>query len=228
MRILIVSPDSDLETDAEIVASASDKQPYILNGFVTRREVLREIEAGKYYAVHFGGHGDARSLWVTDGRLGDGEMTLAFERSSRAGRPVQVVLLNSCRSISAAARLHSLGAGAPAFVIGWRHDVGDEEATIFASVFWRSLTPGADVHGVFDAAVDTLYDEFPHCEPPILINGLRAVLQEVALELRSVKEEQERSIREGQVLRPVDKLLFLALGFTILSFMAFILTQTFL
>jgi hypothetical protein len=207
MRILIVVPDSDLLTHAELVSSASENRPTILSGLVTTREVISHIETGEYDAIHFGGHSNSSSLKMSDGMLHFTELEYAFDSAAQSGKPVRLCLLNGCRSIANAARLHRMGNGGPGYVIGWASDIDDVVASYFAVHFWRNMHVSSDVHAVFSGAVAalrdkyaSLYDDF---EPPILINGSRAMLQLMTVRLDDMtakNDELSRNLARNQFI----------------------------
>lgn len=207
MRILIVTPDSELRTNIELVAAATNNRPTILDRRVNTREVLGHIQSGEYEAIHFGAHGNEEALMMSDGPLHEADLEQAFDIAFRKGSPVRIVLLNACRSISTAARLHTMGVAGPGYVIGWRDEVEDEAASAFAAHFWRNIRPSGPVHEVFEAAAEVMRSEFPDQEDPILINGVKAQLIEVN---RRLKEIQHNT-------KPFNRLdIFIAAGFAIL------------
>ena len=126
MKILIVSPKSDIQADSELIAAAGENRPTILNDIVSGREVINAIASGKYNAVHFAAHGNQNALEMTDGLIDDMQLQAAFESAARNGVPVDVVVFNACRSIGPALRVYSSTKGGPSFVVAWRHDVGDD------------------------------------------------------------------------------------------------------
>lgn len=215
MRILIVTPGSDLSVSAELVAAASNNQPVVLGGIVTAREVLRHISSGDYDAIHIGSHGDENSLQMSDGELHDSDIEFAFEAAAARGKPVRIVLLNSCDSVAAAARLHRMGVGGPGYVIGWAYTVPDDVAQVFAVNFWRNLHDSSDVHQVFDAAVRSSRSEIPDFVAPVLINGIRAVVQELTREVKGL-----RQINDGLHEKAIDARMYDRVSLAILVMIA--------
>lgn len=178
--VLVMAPASNLKTTADIVAAANGMRVHVLDGLVSGREMLREIGAGGYEVVYFGGHGDDDGLEASDGRL-DEEFLRQALRNASAGR-LQIVVLNACNSISVAASLYR--AGVAPRVIGWPGDASDGAAAAWAKSFFRSLAMGADYWEAYASSVDVLRAEFPQQRPPELLNGRVSLLEQQVAEIR--------------------------------------------
>lgn len=193
MQILIVSPESDIQAELELIAAAGQNTPKILNSLVSTREVISEIASGRYNAVHFAAHGSNNALLMSDGYIDDMELQQAFELAAKKGMPIDITVLNACNSITSALKIYSSMKGGPSYVVAWRDKVEDSAAQFFAVRFWRSLAlDGEDVKSAFDNAQDALLREFPNAEPPMLLNGIKAVINELTREVARQNELIEK------------------------------------
>ncbi|MBK8211609.1 MAG: hypothetical protein IPK78_18290 [Rhodospirillales bacterium] len=175
LGVLIIAPESDLKNTADIVAAANGFRVNVLNGYVTGREALKEIGSGRYDVVYFGGHErELDSVTVSDGRLDEEYLRQAL-RSASSGR-LQIVILNSCDSISMAAALYR--AGVAPRVIGWPSEMSDAAAGSWAQNFFRSLALGAEFWEAFASSVEVLRVQFPTVKPPVFLNGRITLLEE--------------------------------------------------
>lgn len=171
---LVMTPAANLNTVADIVASANGMRLDVLDGLVPAREMLRRIGRGEHEVVYFGGHGEDDSLVASDGRLDENLLRQAL-RAASAGR-LQIVVLNSCRSLSVGAMLYR--AGVTPRVIGWPGDVVDEAAGYWAKAFFRSLAVGTDYWEAFEVSVAALRAAFPQQQAPELLNGRISLLEQ--------------------------------------------------
>lgn len=181
LGVLIIAPESDLKNMTDIMAAANGFRVNVLNGYVSSREALKEIGNGRYDVVFFGGHqNEADSIMMSDGRLDEEYLRQAL-RNASAGR-LQMLILNSCDSISMAAALYRSGV-APR-VIGWPGDVPDTTAGAWAQNFFRSLAMGAEFWEAFASSVEVLRAQFPDVKPPVFLNGRITMLEEQVAEIR--------------------------------------------
>lgn len=204
MKILIVAPDSDLNTQVDLIAAMGGNMATPLHGVVPVREVLNEIASGNYDAVHFASHGDRNALLMSDGTIDEDQLENSIKRSSDNGRQIKLVFLNACQSITTAIYIHSPKEGSPSFVIGWRTDVQDAVATSFAVRFYETLRLNdEDVHDAFDSGVAAIRRSYPEVESPLLLNGrlqdIRIAMNDLvirfgAMEKELVKERDEHRV----------------------------------
>jgi hypothetical protein len=188
--VLVLAPASELKNVAEIVAAANGMRVTVLDGLVSGREMLREIASGRHQVVFFAGHGDDSYLMMSDGRLADEYLRQALSNAS-----VEIVVLNSCRSISAAAALYR--AGVAPRVVGWPDVMSDAGAVAWARAFFRSLALGADYWEAYASAVELLRAQFAEDRPPELLNGRISLL-----ETRVAAIQADLESMRGQVVVP--------------------------
>jgi hypothetical protein len=196
MRLLVVAPGSNLQVNVEIIAAAANARTTTLNGHVPKRELLGHIESGDYDGIHFAAHGTPYSVQMSDETVYDSELQSAFDIAARKGKPVRIVLLNTCRSLPLAIRFHSMGTSSPRYVIGWRDDVEDEVAGEFAKAFWSKAYPDCDVHQTFDLAIDEIRHRFPAHELPNLINGMRTVIQDLIEQVQLLRRASDKNVAD--------------------------------
>lgn len=183
MRILLIAPESDLGTLAELIAAAGENQPTILHGWVGHREVLAALRRDVYDIIHFAGHGTTMRLELSDGPLAVEMFISAMEK-----RP-QLIFLNSCRSLAAAAQMHRHGAN---YVIGWRDEVNDKIAGEFAVSFYNTLKLNNNPLATFGTARSILVEFYPEQELPVLLNGRMLTMEQEIEALRRKIEENKQ------------------------------------
>lgn len=201
MKILIVAPDSDLNTHVDLVAAMGGNIATSLHGVVPVREVLNQIASGSYDAVHFASHGDRNALLMSDGMIDEEQLGNAIKQSARSGRQIKMIFLNACQSITAGVYIHSPAEGSPSFVICWRTDVRDDVAQAFAVRFYEALgINGEDVHDAFDSGVYAIRRVYPDVEPPLLLNGriqdLRVAMNDMIIRFTSLEKELQKAKSE--------------------------------
>jgi hypothetical protein len=203
--VLVIAPESDLNTVADIVAAANGFRVNVLRGYVTGRETLKEIGSGQYDVVYFGGHAhDEDSLRVSDGPLDEEYLKMAL-RNASSGR-LELVILNSCGSVAMAASLYR--AGVAPRVIGWAQDVSDETAGRWAQAFFTSAAMGVDYWEAYMGSTEVMRALDAGFTPPILLNG-RITL----LEVRVAAIQAQLAERDGMLMAPRWVLgLLLAIG----------------
>lgn len=201
MRILIVAPESELNTHVDLIAAMGGNLATPLHGVVPMREVLNEIASGQYDAIHFASHGTSNALATSDGMIDEEQLQIAIKKSSDNGRQVRLVFLNACQSITTGIYIHSPREGSPSFVIGWRTDVKDTVANMFATRFYSALAMnGEDVHDAFDSGVYAIKRAYPDVEVPLLLNGrlqdLRIAMNDMIIRFTSVEKELQESRKQ--------------------------------
>lgn len=182
MRILLVAPDSDLAVLAELIAAAGENQPTILHGNIGHRELLASLRGSVYDIIHFAGHGQTMRLTLSDGELSTEMLISSLDNQKRPN----LIFLNACKSLSAAAQLYRHGAN---YVIGWRDDVSDTVAGEFAVAFYNTLKLNAHPHRAFDIARRMMTEFHPGAEQPVILNGRMLSLEDEIAKLRSQIEE---------------------------------------
>ena len=187
----MIVPESGLLNVADLVAAANGSRVTALDRYVTGREALKEIGSGRYQVVYFGGHSDLDELTMSDGPLNQEYLQMAL----RSGN-VEIVILNSCASISMAAKLYRNGVTPRA--VGWRQeDLTDQTAIDWAKAFFRSRALGADYWEAYMNSVAVMRQTDTKFEPPVFLNG-RIVLLE-----QQVAAIQERLAHDdGKALVP--------------------------
>lgn len=178
MRILIVAPDSDLAVLAELIAAAGENQPTILHGLVSHRELLASLRGAAFDIIHFAGHGQTMRLTLSDGELSTEMLISSLDNQKRPN----LIFLNACKSLPAAAQLHRHGAN---YVIGWRDDVTDQVAGEFAVAFYNTLKLNSHPHRSFDIARRMMTEFHPGIEQPVVLNGRMLTMEEEIADLRS-------------------------------------------
>lgn len=189
--ILVIVPESNLANLADLVAAANGSLVTTLDGYVTGREALKEIGSGRHQVVYFGGHSCLNDLQMSDGPLNDEYLKMAL----RSG-DVEMVILNSCSSISMAAQLYRSGVTPRA--IGWQQeDLGDRTAIDWVKAFFQSLALGADYWEAYMNSVEVMRARDAGFKPPVFLNG-RIVL----LEQRVTAIQERIEALDGKALVP--------------------------
>lgn len=211
--ILIVAPDSDLNTVADLLAAAQGFRVNVLKGFVTGREALKEIASGRYQIVHFAGHGAVDGLRASDGPLDDEYLEMALRSSA-----VELVVLNTCSSVAIAAKLYR--AGVVPRAISWRVEVTDPDATAWAAAFYAALALGADYWEAYLSSVEVMQTRSPGFEPPVYLNGRIALLEQQVMAIQARLDGLHGAVVVSRRVVVTAALVFLAA--LLLTFHAFI------
>lgn len=162
LRILYAaaSPEGDLRVSQEVrrvkaaVAAALHRDLVQIEhaADATPGDVLDYLTTFQPHVVHFSGHANEHVLVFDDGTHEGGERTVpigAFMTAMSApDRPPALVVLNACES---ATNLESLLAAVP-FAIGMSNTVGDVDAIVFATRFYRSIADGQTIRSALDLA----------------------------------------------------------------------------
>jgi len=185
--ILLIAPDSDLNTVADLLAAAQGFRVNVLRGYVTGREALKEIASSRYQIVHFAGHGCVDSLQASDGPIDDEYLEMALRSSA-----VELVLLNTCASVVIAAGLYR--AGVVPRAIGWRIEVGDQTAIDWAVAFYSALALGADYWEAYLHSAEIMRARTPNFEPPVFLNGRIALLEQQVIAIQAKLDGLNRAV----------------------------------
>lgn len=218
MKILIIAPDSDLNTHVDLIAAMGGNTATSLHGIVPVREVLNAIASGQYDAIHFASHGEKDALLMSDGMIDEEQLETAIKRSADTGSQIKMVFLNACQSITAGIYIHSPREGSPSFVIGWRTDVKDEVAGAFAVRFYQALSAnGEDVHDAFDSGVYAVRRTYPDAEIPLLLNGriqdLRIAMNDMIVRFSSLEKELQKERTQTRIVPIWMFIVFLLVAF---------------
>lgn len=182
-NILIISPDTGLSTEAEVIAAASSGfLPNILSGTVTRARAIQEISTGRYEIVHFATHGKEHVLEMTDGIIEE-EM---LEHAVRQAGTVKALFLNACKSAHTAVEVYNHTS--VSYSIGWPFDVEDAVALTWAKLFYEALriAPG-EIKRAAEVASESVVKSH-HIDPdklPIVLNGRVVQVMEECQHLRA-------------------------------------------
>lgn len=177
---LVMTPASNLQNLVDIIAAANGMRLDVLDGLVPAREMLRRIGRGEHEVVFFGGHGDDDSIIASDEALDENLLRQALREAS--ARRLQIVILNSCYSLSVAAMLYR--AGVAPRVIGWPGQVADEVAIFWAKTFFRMLAMEMDYWEAFASSVEALNRRYPAQQPPELLNGRISLLEQQVIAIQ--------------------------------------------
>lgn len=102
MNVLLVAPDVGLDSAKQEVRAVSlALNATLLNGTVTRKDVLDTLHAKQWDVVWFATHGDEHGIQLSDASLPTGDLA-AIVRNSRA----TLLVLNSCSSRNVARDIH--------------------------------------------------------------------------------------------------------------------------
>jgi hypothetical protein len=172
MQLLIIAPESDLDTHSEILDAVGTSNTKILHGVVSVRQVLDAIEGGQFDAIHFAGHGEEMRLHFADGHL---DAALLADAIRKHGR-VTLCLFNACESLGTALACYMAGS---TYAIGWQDMVNDRVAVTFAFAFWASHKMSGDIGGAYRTGREAVLWGHPDNRLfPSLLNGRGQVVQE--------------------------------------------------
>lgn len=165
MRLLIIAPESDLDTYSEILDAVGESNTKILHGSVSVRHALDAIEDGTFDAFHFAGHGEEMRISFSDGHL---DAALLADAIRKHGK-VRLCLFNSCESLGTALACYMAGS---TYAIGWQDMVGDRVAVTFAYAFWSSYKMSGDIGGAYRTGREAVLWGHPDNRLlPALLNG---------------------------------------------------------
>lgn len=145
MNVLLIAPDLGLPLAADEVRAISlALHPVILNGTVTRRDVLNALTDHSWDVLWFVTHGDDHGIQLTDGYLSTSDLT-AVVRASGA----HLVVLNTCSSRGVGLELHhELGVS----VITTVGEINDATAYQAGALLAAALAETHDVVQAFAAS----------------------------------------------------------------------------
>lgn len=142
MNTLIIAPDSESQSEAEMLALTLNG--VLVNNYVTRADVVEAVLHRRWDLVWFVGHGTAQGVRLSNGFIDTADLT-ALIRNSGA----RTVVLNTCDSVEVAEKLHQeLGVRIVATVGA----VGEPTAYQTGTIFARRLAQGLSVTEAFNAA----------------------------------------------------------------------------
>lgn len=145
MNVLLIAPDLGLPLAADEERAISlALHPVILNGTVTRRDVLNALTDHSWDVLWFVTHGDDHGIQLTDGYLSTSDLT-AVVRASGA----HLVVLNTCSSRGVGLELHhELGVS----VITTVGEINDATAYQAGALLAAALAETHDVVQAFAAS----------------------------------------------------------------------------
>jgi hypothetical protein len=188
MRLLIIAPRSNLDTQSEILDAIEEtSETNILHGVVTVRAAIETIKAWKPEAIHFAGHGDDARLAFEDGNL---DAALLADAIRYTGT-VRLCLFNSCESVNVALACYMAGAS---YAIGWQDEVSDREAVAFGFAFWASWKMNRDIAGAFRTGREAVIWGFPGAQAPALLNGRGEAFREQMAEMKAHVDRMTRLV----------------------------------
>lgn len=143
MNVLLVSPDVGLQGAAnEVRAVSLALHPVILNGNVTRRDLLDALAGHVWDVIWFATHGDPNGIMLSDGPVPISDLT-AIARNSNA----RLVVLNSCSSRYVGLEIHyELGVD----VVTTEAAADDVTAYQAGTFLARNLAAGMTVQDAFE------------------------------------------------------------------------------
>lgn len=189
MRLLIIAPRSNLDTQSEILDAVGEGgETNILHGAVTLRAALATIKDWKPDAIHFAGHGDTMRLAFEDGNL---DAALLADAIRYAGT-VNLCLFNSCESLGGVA-LACYMAGAT-YAIGWQDEVNNATAVAFSFSFWASWKMSGDIAAAYRTGREAVIWGFPGEQTPGLLNGRGQTHREQMTDLRNQVDRLTRLV----------------------------------
>lgn len=144
-KVLLILPDTGLETDHEFEWITRTYHTETLRGIVTPATVFDHITGRKFDIIHFGSHGSSNGIELSNGTL------LSMFDVERIARQVgaQLVYLNSCSSARLAQ--FAVDQGVPA-VIASTGEIQDVQAWSIATGFYQALLDAGDFYTAFEKA----------------------------------------------------------------------------
>lgn len=145
MNVLLIAPESGLaEVADEVRAISVALRPVILNGTVTRRDVLEALRGHAWDVIWFATHGDQAGIELSDGYVSVSDLT-AVVRTSGAW----LVVLNTCASRMVGLELHyELNVS----VITTQTDIQDATAYQTGALLAQALAESKDPVKAFNAS----------------------------------------------------------------------------
>jgi hypothetical protein len=145
MNVLLIAPESGLPVVGDEVRAVSlALRPVILNGTVTRRDVLDALRGHTWDVVWFATHGDPAGIQLSDGHISVSDLT-AVVRASGAW----LVVLNTCASRLVGLELHY---ELEVSVITTQADIDDATAYQTGALLAQALAESSDVVTAFNAS----------------------------------------------------------------------------
>lgn len=180
LRILYAtaSPDGDLRVSQEIrrvkiaVATALHRDSIDIEHApdVTPSDLLDHLTRFQPHVIHFSGHANGDVLVFDDGTLEGGErvipISLFMDAVSAPDQKPSLVVLNACES---AENLEALLGGVP-LAIGMAASVGDADAIVFATRFYRAVADGQTVESALTISrVEMQMNGLPDHDLPTIV-----------------------------------------------------------
>jgi hypothetical protein len=142
-NVLLIAPDFGLPAaQDEVRAVSTALHPVILNGTVTRHDVLEALRGHAWDVLWLATHGDETGVLLSDGKLTTADLT-AVVRSSGA----YLVVLNTCSSRLVGLELHY---ELDVVVITTQAAVDDVTAYQTGTLLAQALGDGYDIHDAYE------------------------------------------------------------------------------
>ncbi len=238
MNVLLIAPDSGLAGAInEVRAVSLALHPVVLNGQVTRKDVLDALSGHVWDVVWFACHGDQHGIMLSDAALPISDLT-SITRNSEA----KLIVLNSCSSRLVGLEIHyELGID----VVCTEADANDLTAYQAGTFLARNLAAGMSVEDAFersrpgqqalyylfsahDGAEDAeartiklMHDGFNRQET--LIRQVEAsILEQFAgLERRVLQVETATSVLERRSTSTLDRIMIMMMTIAVLVMFGF-------
>lgn len=145
MNVLLIAPESGLlATVDEVRAVSRALRPVILNGTVSRRDVLTAIQGNDWDIIWFAAHGDTVGIELSDGHVTVSDLTAVIRASG-----AWLVVLNTCSSRLVGLELHyELGVS----VITTVADVDDKTAYQTGALLAEALAECGETVRAFETS----------------------------------------------------------------------------
>ncbi|MBO9321653.1 MAG: hypothetical protein J7457_05935 [Roseiflexus sp.] len=194
MNVLLIAPDLGLTAvNDEVRAVSLALHPVILNGTVTRRDVLQALQSHIWDVIWFATHGNERGIKLSDGYITINDLT-AIVRASNAW----LVILNTCSSRLIGLELHY---ELQVSVITTVTEIDDITAYQTGALLAQALAKTKDVKAAYDMSkpgqnasymlfYDYLHDEATETRTILMLNewGYKLSSKIDALERRMNQE----------------------------------------
>ena len=234
MNVLLVAPDVGLQgAVGEVRAVSLALHPVVLNGQVTRKDLLDAMGGHCWDVIWFATHGDEHGIVLSDGPVPVADLTSIARNSSAS-----LVVLNSCSSRLVGLEIHyELGVD----VVTTQTDADDLSAYQAGTFLARNLAQGMSVADAFERSrpgqqalyylfsahdgsedreaqtIKLMHDGFKRQEDLILTVQNSILEQFTALERRVLIVESATNVLERRATPVVDRIMILLMTGIMLS-----------
>lgn len=238
LNVLLIAPESGLSGAVnEVRAVSLALHPVVLNGHVTRKDVLDALSGHVWDIVWFACHGDQHGIMLSDAALPISDLT-SITRNSGA----KLIVLNSCSSRLVGLEIHyELGID----VVCTEADANDLTAYQAGTFLARNLASGMSVEDAFERSrpgqqtlyylfsahdgtedaeartISLMHDGFKRQET--LIRQVEASILEQfgGLERRVLKVETATNVLERRNTPAIDRIMIMLMTITVLVMFGF-------